>query len=516
MATITASRTVTADDVLRGFIENTVTCVGRLPQFDHLDNEFPENATSTCEVIGECGVAIIKESSCDSGPWGDGCTTLDENNVRVRYRYVNTEDVDLFNCTINETNTQIPDITIADKFDLPAGGTEVTNMRASDQCTTLEAGGEPDTATITCDCGDPINPFDTVSASDDSDFSCEDCVVTIDKQVSCDGTNYFDIGNDGDGLGQLPDCQELDGQGVHAQYIVDNTGDTDVRCTIGDSNDEFLIGSETTGTIPGQGGQYVSSRKDAVCSDVFDEKEPDTATLNCECLIDNEVVATRSDTDIANIECLGCDVKVDKAVSCAGEPFDDETLVFANEDLTNGCTALNDENITVNYRGQNVGEVGLFDCKIDESNTVLGTGMQTSFGISVNTTEGPFIDDDQDCSDPTLDDGEPDTATINCVCEDPAGDAILEGPVMVSAFDIADFICEEVPQGCRMTGGHNVMVTKKEGGDPQYDDIPSGTKYTTGGQIGAPDERLMRQDALNILRKASASTACAQVAGMPA
>jgi hypothetical protein len=59
---------------------------------------------------------------------------------------------------------------------------------------------------------------------------------------------------------------------------------------------------------------------------------------------------------------------------------------------------------------------------------------------------------------------------------------------MVSAFDIADFICEEVPQGCRMTGGHNVMVTKKEGGDPQYDDIPSGTKYTTGGQIGAPDE----------------------------
>jgi hypothetical protein len=396
--------------------------------------------------------------------------------------------VDLFNCTINETNTQIPDITIADKFDLPAGGTEVTNMRASDQCTTLEAGGEPDTATITCDCGDPINPFDTVSASDDSDFSCEDCVVTIDKQVSCDGTNYFDIGNDGDGLGQLPDCQELDGQGVHAQYIVDNTGDTDVRCTIGDSNDEFLIGSETTGTIPGQGGQYVSSRKDAVCSDVFDEKEPDTATLNCECLIDNEVVATRSDTDIANIECLGCDVKVDKAVSCAGEPFDDETLVFANEDLTNGCTALNDENITVNYRGQNVGEVGLFDCKIDESNTVLGTGMQTSFGISVNTTEGPFIDDDQDCSDPTLDDGEPDTATINCVCEDPAGDAILEGPVMVSAFDIADFICEEVPQGCRMTGGHNVMVTKKEGGDPQYDDIPSGTKYTTGGQIGAPDE----------------------------
>jgi hypothetical protein len=313
---------------------------------DDGDSSNSNNCNNSCQRP-DCSVNIIKETSCDGGAtFGDGCSTLDTANVSIQYRYSNTGDADLYNCRVDETNTVLADI--PPSITLLTVDLEQTNPRITDQCSTVHAGGEPDDATITCDCGDPTNPFDTTDWTDGSDFTCETCQVQIDKQVSCDGSTWHDVGNDGDGLGQAPDCSELNGQQVHSQYIVSNSGQTDVRCTIDDSNNAFIVAPIPTNPVIIPGGQNAtSSTFNAECNDGFEANEPDTANLSCECLIGGEVVDTKTDSDIANIECLSCDVKVDKAVICEGQPVVDQTLVYNNEDGTYSCTADDGDNITV-------------------------------------------------------------------------------------------------------------------------------------------------------------------------
>jgi hypothetical protein len=89
-----------------------------------------------------------------------------------------------------------------------------------------------------------------------------------------------------------------------------------------------------------------------------------------------------------------------------------------------------------------------------------------------------------------------------CICEDVQGVNTAEITSAIctltqdNACDQAGSVCSDtaevdciVPEeGCRMTGGHNTMKVSLEEDDPGYSDILSGQKYTTGGQIGAPDE----------------------------
>jgi hypothetical protein len=293
------------------------------------------------------------------------------------------------------------------------------------------------------------------SSADCEPFDVVDCEVEIDKQVSCDGSTWFDVTTNDDpaprdGAGQLPDCSELDDQTVHARYLVKNLGTTDVECTVSDDNPLLnVVGAGTEVDIPAGGGDVLTTSFDATCNDGFETEEPNTGTVNCECFVGDTKVADRSDDDIANIECLGCDVNVDKAVSCNGEAFVDELLVKANDDGTQGCTANNTENITIQYRASNEGDVGLVNCTISESNTLIGDGVQTPFDIGIGGTSGPFTDDNQECSDELAEeearDGG-DTATVSCECVDPAGDAELEGDKIVDAWDKAIFNC--VGEGC--------------------------------------------------------------------
>jgi hypothetical protein len=72
------------------------------------------------------------------------------------------------------------------------------------------------------------------------------------------------------------------------------------------------------------------------------------------------------------------------------------------------------------------------------------------------------------------------TATDTMTCN---GNGATSGDA-VSANDSAE--CSDVPptEGCRMTGGHVAMANV----DSTFDDPESGTHYSTGGQIGAPNE----------------------------
>ena len=142
-------------------------------------------------------------------------------------------------------------------------------------------------------------------------------------------------------------------------------------------------------------------------------------------------------------------VRVDKQVSCNGAPFVDAQLVVANDDGTNGCSALDGQPIAVQYQVQNAGEADLFQCVLT---VVQQDGTPSSFSpapIPVgNLSSGQTtpvivaVNSPQNCSE-ALEDEEPDTATVSCctVNQSPCPDGLG-----VSAFDVATFTCQSRPE----------------------------------------------------------------------
>ncbi|MHC4538062.1 MAG: IPTL-CTERM sorting domain-containing protein, partial [Planctomycetota bacterium] len=130
-----------------------------------------------------------------------------------------------------------------------------------------------------------------------------------------------------------------------------------------------------------------------------------------------------------------CNVLVDKGVDC-GTGQVDVSLVSANDDGTNGCSADNGDTIMVGYQVQNTGNVDLVNCNLTDSNgNIIAPGPIGTVGAGNTTpilfpTNTPLI-----CSD-ALEAGEPDTATVVCECGAPQS-----GLGQVTAFDTADFEC---------------------------------------------------------------------------
>jgi cysteine-rich repeat protein len=129
-----------------------------------------------------------------------------------------------------------------------------------------------------------------------------------------------------------------------------------------------------------------------------------------------------------------CGVLVDKGVDC-GSGQVDVSLVAANDDGTNGCSANNGDTIAVGYQVQNTGNVDLVNCNLTDSNGAIIAPAVGTVAVGVTTpillpTNAPLT-----CSD-NLDAGEPDTATVVCECGAPQS-----GLGQVQAFDTADFEC---------------------------------------------------------------------------
>jgi hypothetical protein len=169
MATITASRTVTAADVLRGFIENTVTCVGRLPQFDHLDNEFPESATATCDVF-EPGITIVKTPN----------PTVTKVGHDIVYTY-----------TITNTSTpETPNLILDSVIDDVVG--DLTATAAANGCDPLATPGGSCTftASSTVQAGDPDPLVNTVEAHYHPDGFANDVSASTSATVDLIKPSY--------------------------------------------------------------------------------------------------------------------------------------------------------------------------------------------------------------------------------------------------------------------------------------------------------------------------------------
>jgi hypothetical protein len=156
---------------------------------------------------------------------------------------------------------------------------------------------------------------------------------------------------------------------------------------------------------------------------------------------------------------LRTQVRVDKQVSCNNAPFVDAQLVAANDDgppplrppapgPANTCSALDGQPIAVRYQVENPGEAPLFQCVLT---VVQQDATPSSFSpapIAIgNLAPGqtiPFTaaNSPQNCSD-TLEDEEPDTATVSCctVNQSPCPEGFG-----VSAFDVAEFTCQSRPE----------------------------------------------------------------------
>jgi cysteine-rich repeat protein len=142
--------------------------------------------------------------------------------------------------------------------------------------------------------------------------------------------------------------------------------------------------------------------------------------------------------DGCNNECLPetCDVLVDKAVDCGSGPID-MTLVEANDDGTNACSTAVGEPLSITYRVQNpdggTDNVQLVNCQLTESNSAISGPIDVgTVDVGLTNTVGiiPLI-----CNS-TIDDNEPDTATVTCDCGAPGS-----GLGQVTAFDTLSFAC---------------------------------------------------------------------------
>jgi len=164
---------------------------------------------------------------------------------------------------------------------------------------------------------------------------------------------------------------------------------------------------------------------------------------------DGQIIGAVTIQKSIDVNVLTTQVRVDKQVSCNGAAFVDAQLVVANDDGTNGCSALDGQPIAVQYQVQNPGEANLFQCvlTVEQQN-----GTPSSFSlapINVGTVNAgattPVIvalNSPQLC-DEDLENEEPDTATVSCCT---VNQSPCPGGLGISAFDVATFACQSRPE----------------------------------------------------------------------
>ncbi len=174
------------------------------------------------------------------------------------------------------------------------------------------------------------------------------CDVRADKQVSCDGTNWFDAGlvkanNDGTN-GPVPGC--VFNQPVFVRYQVQNVGQVDVtNCTLSESNSVIQPGNTVQSgfsiafntTLP-----PTAADSNQNCTDSLTAQEPDTATLSCDCVQPSLPPLSVQAQDTATVECVAeCGDGI--VGNTPGETCDPPGSVQANGNVCrNDCTFCGD------------------------------------------------------------------------------------------------------------------------------------------------------------------------------
>jgi hypothetical protein len=407
--------------------------------------------------VTPCAVEVDKQVSCDGGAtWVDpglvtnnedgtfGCDGLDTDQILVRYQVNNSGEADLFACEITESNGAFGAGPVVGN--LPFGQTsDFIPAAEAPICQDAEA-GEPNTATVSCFCTADLNPAFIVEASDSADFTCLTCEVEVDKQVSCDGgATWFDqglvTGNQDGTLG----CSGLHTNQILVRYQVRNSGEANLAaCEIDESNGAFGAGPVVGNLVPNETTFFIPAAETPVCRDA-DDNEPNTATASCLCAVGAGDETTTA-FDSATFECLVPTVLTDRAVSCDGEPFVDQTRVAMNDDGTNGCTTLDGRTVRWEYQAENSGPVPLFDCELADTNPSVSPASIPVGNLAVGQIiSGIPATNTVACSD-TLEGQEPGTVLLTCCSVDVGALINCPDANKVTAHDASDVVCQSTPE----------------------------------------------------------------------
>jgi uncharacterized repeat protein (TIGR01451 family) len=528
------TRPTTAGDIPA--ITNTVTCIGVLDpqQFPHLVgiNEIERDATDTCPVIGTPVCEVDKSVNPTISKVGD-TVTYSLGPI------CNTGNVPLTLVSCNDTVTGNCDALIDHCFPLAAGDCcDAPGTPFGTKDYTIMAGDSdplPNTITVTCSgagqtavCEDTaevdlIEPNFTVSkecspkgpgliavpdpitwtitlentGNANLEVTCNDPVADIVNEVvslpagatetitrsrpTTDG-DIPEIENTVVCVGRLsdPDHAHL----ADANEIQRDATDTcpvigDPVCSMNKSvfPETSKVGDTVTYTLGPLCNigtvtlTSLASCNDTVTGDCLADFAPffPLAVGDCTPTVQKPYTIQAGDPDpLPNTVTTTCDSAAGQA-TCGDDAVVD--LVHPSCEITKECTPellVIGEDITWDVEVCNTGDVSL-DVEVNDPDAMISQTVTLAPGTCETITESRPVTP-EDCPA-----GITNTATANWSI---AGDL---GTVLQNSGP-----CD--PEGCRMTGGHNTMVTKKEQGEPQYDDIDTGTKYTTGGQIGAPNE----------------------------
>jgi uncharacterized repeat protein (TIGR01451 family) len=246
--TFTATYTVTANDVARGFVHNTATvtgtppasCSGCTPPTDTDDNDVPTE--------GEPGILLDKDADVDSD------AALGQT-ITYSFTVYNTGDVNLENVVVTDPLAGLSAISCPQT---------TLNVGQSMQCTAtyvvkqadITRGRIDNTATVT---GDPVNGDEPVTDQDDKNIPTKRPVPGIDLVKSADTQGPVSVGDT-----------------ITYTFSVTNTGEADLaNVTITDA-----LPNLTWVTGPNVGALAVGATKTGTATYVVTQADVDNGVVH--------------------------------------------------------------------------------------------------------------------------------------------------------------------------------------------------------------------------------------------
>jgi hypothetical protein len=491
----------------------TVTC-----QTGQVDNQgTPKSASDTasfdCLSVDatvdravNCGTGFVDNTQVRANEDStNGCTTINGQPVNWQYQACNAGTALLYDCTLVDQNTTVSGPIVVGNLTAGACSANLPATGNPQLCSdALEASEAPDNGkvTLTC-CTQDVDGVANCAAAnqiavfDVSKVTClSDCDVRVDKQISCDGgLNWVDPGLVNDNEDNTNGCQGLSYEQIKVRYQVQNlsTDQAADGCVLNDTNTAFGDPADPGTIPPNTTSDYISGVVSPVCSSA-EGNEPNTATVTCNSC---GGVARPDDpkltaSDSATFACLTAALKVDRAVSCVdGVPagFNDQMLVTANEDGTNGPSTLNGKVCTWQYQVNNPGTAPLYDCVLNDTD-LLVTPAQIEVGnLAAGALQPIPATNTVQCSD-ALEANEVPGAQVNLACctKDVASIVDCLDQDRLQVYDISTATCLEpnleVAKDCTVntdTNEASFTVTATNTGDVNLVNCAATDALYTGG-----------------------------------
>jgi hypothetical protein len=325
-------------------------------------------------------------------------------------------------------------------------------------------------------------------------FQLLDCRVDLDKYVCVDHDDdpatqdiCWGVGEPG-GSGYNLDDKAYTFYATYENIGEDDLGDCILTDTIyGDIPIDPLLPSGASNTVELGGG---------LCSDDF--RESNTATISCGlCGAPDAAEAAVEASDDSDITCYTCEASLDKQVA-GEEPWDYVDIDGGDDPDGNEIIStigwLDDDEVNVRYVLTNTGDVDLVSCSLVDSNGIIDASI--FYGPDETLLVGEQVafelrdpGDGFNCS-AEFEDMEPNTATLDCICDATIGgepiDPLLPdfGVCPAGDMDTANVICQsaevDVEKVCdeAVDGINAVTVTVSNMGEADLENCVVTDEYT--------------------------------------